>query len=89
MTPRGKMNLQQEVQQIVDNAKDAYRRGEITAEQFCDVTRIPLKDAALVTIYHNGTTAKILKSEIHVPAFARDAEQAEAVRYQMRNEGLT
>ena len=41
------MNLLQEANQIVEHAQDAYRSGEITAEQYRDVTRIPLKDLQL------------------------------------------
>jgi len=54
------MNLTQETSQIVANAQAAYKRGEITAQQFMDVTRIPLKDMELkkvkqyVIIYWNG-----------------------------------
>jgi hypothetical protein len=38
------MTLEEEVNEIVQNALTAYRLGEITAEQFQDATRIPLKD---------------------------------------------
>lgn len=47
------MTLQQETNQIVANAQAAYKRGEITAQQYQDVTRIPLKDMCL-TIYADG-----------------------------------
>lgn len=41
------MTLKEEAKEIVKNAREAYRRGEITAEQYQDATRIPLKDLYL------------------------------------------
>jgi hypothetical protein len=41
------MTLFEEVIQIVVNALAALRNKEITAEQFVDATKIPLKDLAL------------------------------------------
>lgn len=60
------MTIIQETVEIVRNAKAAYRRGEITAEQFCDVTRIPLKDAFL-TLYADGEKSTIFVLDIYTP----------------------
>lgn len=36
--------LKTEVEEILENARDAYRAGEITLEQMQDAIRIPLMD---------------------------------------------
>ena len=60
------MKLIQEAQEIIKNAKTAYKAGEITAQQFCDATRIPMKDMFL-TLYANGETSVILSADIYEP----------------------
>lgn len=60
------MSIIQETVEIVRNAKAAYKRGEITAEQFCDVTRIPYKDAFL-WLYENGGRRLALAVDIYEP----------------------
>jgi len=42
-----------------------------------------------IIIYHNGTTYEIPQEQIYVPPFWREEEQAEAERYELRNEPLT
>lgn len=51
----------------------AYRRGELTPQQYCEATRIPLKDAFL-WLYENGERRLALVADIYVPAFARTHE---------------
>ena len=65
------MTLISEAQEIIEHAKQDYREGKLTAEQFCDVTRIPMKDMFL-TLYAHGEKYLILKSDIYVPAFERE-----------------
>jgi len=65
------MTAIQESTEILTNARAAYPNGELTAQQFCDVTRIPMMDMFL-TLYANGEMTVILKDDIYIPAFARD-----------------
>lgn len=55
-----------EAREIIQNAQAAFRRGELTPQQYCDVTRIPLKDAFL-WIYENGGRRLALAADIYEP----------------------
>jgi len=58
----------QEAEEIITNAKAAYQAGEITADQFIDATREPIK---YILIHESGMTRIIEKSELYIPHFAR------------------
>ena len=70
------MNLIEEAEEIIANAKAAYKRGEITLEQLLAVTRIPMKDMFL-TLYAHGEQYLAFRSDIHVPHFDTPPQEAQ------------
>jgi hypothetical protein len=50
------VNLQQTDEKTISDAQVAYHNREITAEQFREITRIPMKD---LVMYENGFQTSI------------------------------
>ena len=55
------VNLQQTDEKTISDAMHAYHRREITAEQFREITRIPMKD---LVMHENGFQTSITEPTI-------------------------
>lgn len=55
-------NWQEEAEKTIKNAEADYRAHRITAEQFREITRIPMKD--LIIVYEMGHLRTIIEPTI-------------------------